>query len=299
MKSNVVLKSGMVETHTRGEKVIDVILIIVMVLVAFVCVVPLWHCLISSISDGKSLMQHEGLVVLPVGGISLEGYALTLRDSSIMMGYLNTIIYVVGNVFFGVIINILAGYVLSRKTKLKSPLTAFVVFTMIFSGGTVPLYMVCKSLGMVGTRWALILPHCTNASFVIMCIKAFESVPQSTVEAARIDGAGHLRVIFQIMLPQCFSYILVVIVNTAIIAWNAWLSAAIYIPSDKSKWPLQLWIRELVANNAEFMNWSNPNYSRYLVQYCVIAIATIPLLMCFPLFIKRLEKGMAQGAEKG
>ncbi|MCR4676020.1 MAG: carbohydrate ABC transporter permease [Sphaerochaetaceae bacterium] len=299
MKNNVVLKSGMVETHSRGEKVVDVILILVMALVAFVCVVPLWHCLISSISDGKSLMQHEGLVLLPVGGISLEGYGLTLRDSSIMMGYLNTIIYVLGNVAFGTVLNILAGYVLSRKTKLKSPLTAFVVFTMIFSGGTVPLYMVCKSLGMVGTRWALILPHCTNASFIIMSIKAFESVPQSTVEAARIDGAGHLRVIFQIMLPQCFSYILVTIVNTAIIAWNAWLSAAIYVPSDKTKWPLQLWIRELVANNAEFMNWSNPNYSRYLVQYCVIAIATIPLIMCFPLFIKRLEKGMAQGAEKG
>lgn len=298
-KSTVVTRSGMIEAHSPFEKVIDVILIVIMSIVAFVCVVPLWHVLVSSISDGKSLMQHEGLVVLPVGGVSFKGFALTLRDSSIMMGYLNTILYVVGNVAFGTVVNVLGGYVLSRKTKLKSPLTALVVFTMIFSGGTVPLYMVCKQLGMVGTRWALILPHCTNASFIIMSVKAFESVPSSTVEAARIDGAGHLRVIFQIMLPQCFSYILVCIVNTAIIAWNAWLSAAIYIPSDKTKWPLQLWIRELVANNAEFMNWSNPDYSRYLVQYCVIAIATIPLIMCFPLFIKRLEKGMAQGAEKG
>ena len=291
--------SGMVDTHSPFEKFIDVIIIIVMAMVAFASVVPLWHTLVSSISDGKSLMQHEGLVLFPVGGITFEGYKLTLRDSSIMKGYLNTILYVLGNVTCGMVLNVLGGYVLSRRTKLKSTLTAFVVFTMIFSGGTVPLYMVCRSLGMVGTRWALILPHCTNASFLVMAVKAFESVPKSTEEAARIDGAGHLRVIFQVMFPQCFSFFLVIMVNTAIIAWNAWLSAAIYIPTDKNKWPLQLWIRELVANNAEFMNWSNPNYSRYLVQYCVITIATLPLILAFPLFIKRLEQGMAQGAEKG
>ncbi len=291
--------SGMVDTHTGLEKFIDVIIIIVMALVAFVSVVPLWHTLVSSLSDGKTLMQHEGLVLFPVGKINLSGYKLTFRDSSIMKGYLNTILYVVGNVAFGTVLNVLGGYVLSRRTKLKSTLTAMVVFTMIFSGGTVPLYMVCRSLGMVGTRWAIILPHCTNASFIIMSIKAFESVPKSTEEAARIDGAGHFRVIFQVMFPQCFSFFLVTMVNTAIIAWNAWLSAAIYIPTDKGKWPLQLWIKELVASNAEFMNWSNPNYSRYLVQYCVITIATLPLILAFPLFIKRLEKGMAQGAEKG
>ncbi len=291
--------TGFVDTHTPLEKVADAILVLVFAFVAFVSVVPLWHTLMSSLSDGKTLMQHEGLVLLPVGGVTLSGYRLTLRDNSIMMGYLNTIIYVVGNVFFGTILNVLGGYVLSRKTKLKSTLTAFVVFTMIFSGGTVPLYMVCKKLGMVGTRWALVIPHCTNASFVVMSIKAFDSVPKSIEEAARIDGAGHFRVMFQVMLPQCFSYILVTIVNTAIIAWNAWLSASIYVPSDKTKWPLQLWIKELVANNAEFMNWSNPDYSRYLIQYCVITLATLPLIAAFPLFIRRLERGMAQGGVKG
>jgi putative aldouronate transport system permease protein len=291
--------SGMVDTHSPFEKVIDAIIILFMAFIAFASVVPLWHCVMSSISDGKSLMQHEGLVILPVGKISFAGYKLTFRDNSIMKGYLNTILYVIGNVAIGTVLNIFGGYVLSRRTKLKSTLTAFVVFTMIFTGGIVPLYMVCKSLGMVGTRWALILPHCTNAAFIIMSIKGFESVPKSTEESARIDGAGHFRVIFQIMLPQCFSFFLVTMVNTAIIAWNAWLSAAIYVPSDKSKWPLQLWIKELVASNAEFMNWSNPDYSRYLIQYCVITIATLPLILAFPLFIKRLERGMAQGAEKG
>lgn len=298
-RTNIKRREGMVEGRTSMERLVDVLLLILMAVVAFCCIIPLWHCLMSSLSDGKSLMQHDGLVIWPVGKATLAGYQLTFRDNSIMRGYVNTLLYVGGEVFFGTILNVLGGYVLSRHSKLRSVLTALVVFTMIFTGGTVPLYMVVRQLGLVGSRWSLILPHCTNAAFVIMSIKAFESVPESTVEAARMDGARHLRIIFQVMLPQCFSYILVTMVNTAIIAWNAWLAASIYVPTDKAKWPLQLWIKELVAVNAEFMNWTNPNYSRYLVQYSVISIATLPLIMCFPFFIKRLEKGMAQGAVKG
>lgn len=291
--------SGMISEHSVVDNIVDAVLVIIMVIVAFASVVPLWHCLVSSVSDGKSLMQHDGLVLAPVGGFTLDGYKLTFRDNSIMLGYLNTLVYVVGSVAFGLVLNVLGGYVLSRQTKLKGTLTGLVVFTMIFSGGTVPLYMVCRKIGMVGTRWALMLPHCTNASFLIMTIKGFESVPVSTVEAARLDGAGHFTVMFKVMLPQCFSFVLVTMVNSAILVWNAWLAAAIYVPMDKTKWPLQLWIKELVATNADFMNWSNPNYSRYLVQYSVITIATLPLILAFPLFIKRLEKGMAQGGVKG
>lgn len=298
-KKRNVYRGGMVESKSLSSKMIDIVICIFIVIIALICIIPLWHCFVSSISNGKNLMQHEGLVLKPAGKATLDGYKLTFRDNSIMMGYLNTIIIVVGQVAIGSFLNVIGGYVLSRRSKLRPLLTGLVVFTMIFSGGTVPLYMVNRMMGLVGTRWALILPHCTNASFMIMSVKAFESVPEATVESARLDGASDFRIIFQVMLPQCFSYILVTIVNTAIIAWNAWLAASIYVPTDKSKWPLQLWIKELVAVNQDFMNWSNPNYSRYLIQYCVITIATLPLIMCFPLFIKRLEKGMASGAVKG
>lgn len=290
--------SSMVEKQSPLGVVLDVVLVVLMSIIAICCIVPLWHCLMASLSNGQSLLAHEGLVLMPAGAPTLDGYKLVLRDNSILMGYMNTIIYVLGNVAFGFVLNVLGGYVLSRKTKLKSTLTMFVVFTMLFTGGLVPLYMVVRSIGMVGTRWALILPHCTNAAFMVMCMRAFANVPESTVEAAQIDGAGHLRIIFKIMLPQCFSFVLVTMVNSGIIAWNAWLSASIYVPMDKSRWPIQLWIRELVAQNQDFMNWTNPDYSRYLIQYAVIAMATLPLIMMFPLFIKRLEKGMAAGGVK-
>lgn len=293
------IKSGMVENNGILSHLADVVIGIILLFIAFCSVIPLWHCLMASISDGQLLLSHDGLVIWPVGDANLNGYKLVLRDNSIMRGYLNTLLYVAGNVAFGCVLNVLAGYVISRRTRLRGTLTFFIVFTMLFSGGTVPLYMVVRSLGMVGTRWALVLPHCTNAAFMVMIVKAFDSVPEATVEAAKLDGAGHFSIIFRVMLPQCFSFILVTMVNTAIIAWNAWFSASIYIPTDKTRWPLQLWIRELVATNRDFLNWTNPDYSRYLIQYSVIILATLPILMMFPLFIRRLERGIAQGAIKG
>lgn len=291
-------RSGMIESTSVGSIVADVIMVIILSLVAISAVVPLWHTLMSSLSDGQTLFRTEGLVLFPVGQPTLDGYKLALRDSSILRAYGNTILYVVGSTAFGFVLNVLGGYVLSRKCKLRSTLMMVITLTMLFTGGTIPLYMVVRRLGMVGTRWALILPHCTNGAFMVMMVKAFDSVPESTVEAARIDGAGHLRIMFQVMLPQCFSFALVTMVNTAIIAWNAWFSASIYVPTDKTRWPLQLWIRDLVASNQDFLNWTNPDYSRYLISYCVIILSTAPILLLFPLFIKRLEKGMARGGVK-
>ena len=288
----------MVEGTSVGSIIADIIIVLILCLVAIAAVVPLWHTLMSSLSDGRTLFRTEGLVLLPVGGLTFDGYALTLKDSSILRAYGNTLLYVIGSTGFGFVLNVIGGYVLSRKFKLRSTLMMLITLTVLFTGGTIPLYMVVRKLGMVGTRWALILPHCTNGAFMAMMVKAFDSVPEATVEAARIDGAGHFRIMFQIMLPQCFSFVLVTMVNTAIIAWNAWFSASIYVPTDKTRWPLQLWIRDLVASNQDFLNWTNPDYSRYLISYCVIIISTLPILMLFPLFIKRLEKGMARGGVK-
>ncbi len=292
-------RDGMVEDKTAMGIFADAIMIFILCMIAFVSLIPLWHVMISSISNGQMLLGHSGLVIWPVGQATLDGYRLTLRDDSILRGYMNTLIYVSGEVAFGFVLNTLGGYVLSRRSKLRKTLTIFIVFTLLFTGGVVPLYMVIRQLGMIGTRWSLIIPACTNGAFIVMMIKAFESVPESTIESARIDGASHVRTMFQVALPQCFSYMLVTMINTGILAWNAWFRASIYVPSNKNLWPLQLWIRQLVANNQDFLNWTNPDYSRYLIQYCVIVITTLPILILFPFFQKRLEKGVAIGAVKG
>lgn len=281
-----------------GNNIANTIIAIVLLGVAFVSFVPLWHVLMASLSDGRRLLAHEGLLLLPAGQASLGGYRIMFADISILMGYMNTIIYVTGATFFGVLINTAGGYVLSRESRMKGILMIFVTFTMLFNGGLIPTYMVIRGLGWVGTRWALLIPGCTNAFFLIMLMNAFRNVPASTVESAKIDGAGHLRVMFQIMLPQAKSMLTVVMINSIVMQWNSWFPASIYVPNKRDLWPLQLWIRQLVADNANILQAANPDYDRWLVQYAVIIAASLPILITFPFFQKRLESGMIIGGVK-
>ncbi len=291
-------KTTLVIDRGFGNSLANFIIAAFLIVVAFVSLVPMWHVLMSSISDGKQLLAHEGLVLLPVGNATVDGYKIMFADLSILKGYLNTITYVLGATFFSVLFNTLGGYVLSRDVRMKGILTIFVTFTMLFNGGLIPTYMVIRSLGWVGTRWALLIPGCTNAFFVIFMMNAFRNVPVSTVESARIDGAGHIRVMFQVMLPQAKSMLTVIIIQSVVLQWNSWFPASIYIPNKRDLWPLQLWIRQLVADNANILQAANPDYSRWLVQYAVIIAATLPILITFPFFQKRLESGMILGGVK-
>lgn len=292
-------KEGMIENTSVGSKVFDVITSLFLALVVFCSIVPMWHVIMSSISDGRSLFAHEGLVLWPVGGFNLGGFEMIFKDSSIVRSYLVTIFYVVASSVLGLVLNVMGGYVLSQPSKLKPVLTIILMIPMMFGGGLIPTYMVIRQLGMVGTPWAVIIPGCTNAMFVIMMMNAFLQVPQSTVESARIDGAGHLSVMFRVMLPQARGLALVTVINTALGAWNAWFEASVYVPTNKEWWPLQLWIRELTSRNQDFLNFANPDYNRYLVQFAVIVAASLPVIILFPFFQKKLEENMVMGAVKG
>lgn len=291
--------SHMVETPTAADRVVDVIVILICALVAFCSVIPMWHVLMSSISDGKLLLAHKGLVLLPIGEISFKGFQHIFRNAGIVSGYLNAIIYTVSATTLGFALAATTGYALSRNTKVKPIVSALIMFTMLFSGGMVPTYMVVKALGWVGTRWALIIPGCTNAMFCIMMMNAFNSVPNEIYEAARMDGAGHLRTMTQIMLPQAMNLGSVIILNSVVGQWNSWLQASIYVPNKKNLWPLQLWVKQITADNADFLNTSNPDYSRYLIKFAVVIAATLPIIVLFPFFQDKLEKGVIAGGVKG
>jgi putative aldouronate transport system permease protein len=291
--------SSMVENPSAGGRVWHAVIAAICVLIAFCSVIPMWHVLMSSVSEGRSLMAHEGLVWLPVGHIGFGGYKHLFQDSSIIKGYANTILYTISSTALGFFISATAGYALSRVTKLKTFMTLFFMFTLLFSGGMLPAYMVIRSLGWVGTQWALIVPGCTNAMFMIMMMNAFNSVPKEMYEAAGIDGANHLTIMFRIMLPQSMNLGSVIILNSVVMNWNSWLQASIYVPNDKSLWPLQLWIRQITNNNSSFLTSSNPDYTRYLIQYAVIVAATLPIIILFPFFQDKLEKGVMLGGVKG
>ena len=292
--------SSMVEHPSVGDRVIDVVVIILCALVAFCCVIPMWHVLMCSFSDGEALYAHKGMVWWPVGGFTLKGYENVFKTNDILIGFANTIIYTVLTTAVGFFLTVTAGYALSRTTKLKTFMTTFIMITMMFGGGMVPTYMVVKAIGWVNTPLAIILPGCTNAMFIIMMMNEFNRIPNDYFEAARIDGAGHFRILFKIMLPMAMNMGAVIILNSVVGTWNSWLQASIYITNrNTNMWPLQLYIREITANAESFLQSSTPDYSRYLIQFAVVIVSTLPILLLFPFFQDKMEKATITGGVKG
>lgn len=291
--------SSMVEHPGLGDRVIDGIVILLVGCVAFMCLVPMWHVLMCSLSDGKALYAHEGMVWWPVGGITLDGFRQIFKNSEIVRGFFNSVFYTVATTALGFLLSVTAGYAMSRATKLKKIMISFIMVTMMFGGGMVPTYMVIRKIGWVGTPLAVIVPGCTNAMFIIMMMNEFNRVPKEMYEAATIDGAGHFRTLFQIILPQAMNMGTVIIFNSVVGVWNSWLQASIYLPNNRELWPLQLYIREITANAENFLQSTNPDYSRYLIQYAVVIVSTLPILLLFPFFQKKLEKATITGGVKG
>ena len=296
-------KEGMVVHPGPGERVADVIIIAILVLCMFIAIVPMWHTVMVSLSDGQLVIAHEGILwkwLTGDGSINLAGYERTIdySDCAILKSYAITLLYVVGNVVFGLVMNVIGAYCIFRQNKLRTFMTLFFVFSLMFNGGTVPTYMVIRTLGMTGTIWSLILPGCTNAMFIMMTMNACKQVPYSTIESAELDGAGHFTIMFKILLPQAMGLVTVCMINTAILSWNSWFEASIYVPSNKEIWPLQLWIRQIVADNESILQAATPDWNKYLVSYCVIIIATLPVLIAMPFAQKQLQKGSLLGAVK-
>lgn len=298
------LEDGPVIKSSRLDIVANVLIGIVLLGVIFAAIIPMWHTLISSLSDGQQLIAHDGLATWFVnsnGKPNWAGYVKTFEyaNGAILKGYAVTLMYVAGNVIFGLIINVISAYVIYRETKISKFIIIFVIITMLFQGGVIPTYMVIRQIGFINTPWALIIPNATNAMFVMLQFNAFRQVPRSTVEAAEIDGASHFDIMFRVLLPQSKGLTVVVMINTAIIAWNAWFSASIYVTTAQKLWPLQLWIKQIVADNADIINAQTPDWDKYLVAYAVVVIATLPILLLMPFIQKQIQKGALVGSEKG
>ncbi len=296
----------MIERNTPSRIVFNIINYTLMIGFGLACFLPFWHVLMCSISDPRLLMGNSGLVLWPLGRPTLEGYKLVLKNPDIWSGYLNTIIYVVAATVAGTVLTALAGYLVSRKNfKLAKPLALFIMFTMIFSGGTIPLYMVVRSLGMLNSRWSIIIPTLMNAYYVIMMKSAFEQISPAYEEAARIDGAGPLTILFKVLLPMVMPTLVVIIMFTVIMQWNSWYQASIYLPRARDMWPLQLFMREVLINNdtSRIVTSGNEanamvNMTGNLVKYCVTVVGTAPILLAYPFAQKYFVKGVTMGGVK-
>lgn len=180
---------------------------------------------------------------------------------------------------------------------------------MMFNGGLIPSYMINKALGLVNSPLAVIIPGVINQFFIIMMKVAFEQLPASYEESAKIDGAGEITILVKILVPMVKATIAVIVMFTSVMQWNSWFQAAIYLPARRDLWPLQLVLREVLIQNdtskiiSEVVNESEvlrrTDYTANLIQYCTIVVGTLPILCIYPFIQKYFVKGVTLGGIKG
>lgn len=275
----------------------------VLFLFAVLCVYPVLYVLFASFSNPMKLAQHTGLLWKPLE-FTLEGYKVAASYQGIWNGYGNTILIVVSGVTVNMCLTVLAAYVLSKKELyLHRAMNLFVIFTMYFSGGLIPTYMVVKGLHLVNSMLALILPVAINTWNLIILRTSMEEMPKSLTEAAKIDGAGDWTILLKVVIPLVKPTLAVLVLYYVVQHWNSWFNAMIYLQS-REKYPLQLFLREILvsgtSNSAASQGFDMTELDQYkqLVKYCTTILATAPILCIYPFLQKYFVKGVLIGSVK-
>lgn len=298
----------MVEQKSISGRIFDIFNYVFLTLIGLLCLYPMIHVIMGSVSDPTLLVDHRGLLLVPEGFTS-RGYEIVFNNPNIWSGYGNTLFYVIVGTVLRTFMTMLGAYVLAQKDFLpRKPLMLIFVFTMYFSGGLIPDYLLVTNLHLLNTRWAIIIPTLINTWNMIILRTAFVQVPESLIESARLDGAGDMRILFNIVVPASKATLAVIVMYYAVAEWNSWFSAAIYLPNARDKYPLQLFLREILIANSAGGNTTAAGGADVdaldaliedVVQYSTICVATIPILCVYPFVQKYFVKGVMMGSVKG
>ncbi|WP_127589671.1 carbohydrate ABC transporter permease [Paenibacillus lautus] len=291
--------------QSRSERIAGVFIYIILSFITLLVLYPLFFVLIASISAPETVMRGE--VWLWPKELSFVGYERLFANSDIMRGFLNTLLYTTTGTALNVLMTIAAAYPLSRADfNGRGIFTAIIVFTMFFSGGMIPNYLLVKELGMLDTIWAIIIPSAVSVWNIIIMRTFFQSsIPKEMQEAAFIDGASNMRVLWRIVLPLSGPILAVMVLFYAVGHWNSYFSALIYL-SDRANYPMQLFLREILVQGQmqEMVDISDDSLARSLmdaeaIKYAAVIVTNLPMLLLYPFLQKYFVKGVMIGAIKG
>jgi putative aldouronate transport system permease protein len=289
---------------SAGDMAFDVINTMLQAFIFIIMVYPLYYIVIASISEPSEVLT--GHVFLLPKGFQLDGYKQVFRSPDIVTGYLNSIFYT----FLGTIINLFVtlpcAYSLSRKDlRGRTGFTLFFSFTMFFSGGMVPSYMVVRGLGLLNSFWALLLPAAMSVWNMIICRNFFEhNIPLELLEVSRIDGCMNIRFFIRIVLPLSKALIAVMTLFYAVGHWNSYFSALLYL-TDRAKYPLQLVLRNtLISNSPMTSNTTLTDTAAMhrmieMLKYALVVVSSVPVLILYPFVQKHFVQGVMIGSIKG
>ncbi len=273
-------------------------------LITFLLVVllPLLYIVASSFSSPAAV--SAGRVFLWPVEFTLRGYEVALSSPKIVRGFTNSLFYTAAGTLISVTLTVMLAYPLSRADFVgRKVLTGAVVFTMLFAGGMIPTYLVVQAMGMLDTRWALLIPNAVAVWPAILAITYFRTaIPDEVREAGELDGASDLRILWTLVLPLATPMIAVIALMYAIVQWNSYFDALIYL-RDESLYPLQLVLRNILILNTDGGGDATSALERQqlanLLKYSLIVISTVPVMLIYPFVARYFTKGLLLGAVKG
>lgn len=279
-------------------KINDLLLLIICIIALY----PVLYVASASLSNPLAVMRNE--VSLWPKGFTVMGYQKVLSNPEVWTGYMNTILYTVIGTCINLAFTSTSAFALSRKDlKGRDFWMMFITFTMFFSGGLIPSYLLIKKLHLYNTFWVMVIPGAVSAWNLIIMRTFFQSnVPMELQEAAIIDGCNDLRIFFKIALPLSAPIIAVMVLFYGVGHWNSFFNALIYL-DDRGRYPLQLILREILIQNISQDNVSGPAADQQImgesIRYALIIVATLPILAVYPFLQKYFVKGVMIGAIKG
>jgi putative aldouronate transport system permease protein len=285
-----------------GDRVFLTFNYVILSLVSLVVLYPLVYIVSSSLSSPAAV--SSGRVWLWPVDISFRGYEAVFQNPQIVTGYANSLFYTIAGTLISVSLTIMIAYPLSRRTFFgRKGLMIFITFTMLFSGGLIPTYLVVKAAGLIDTRWALLLPNAIWVWQVIIARTFFQSsIPDELVEASEIDGCSDLRFIFSVVIPLSKPIVAVLSLMYAVGQWNAYFDALIYLKTQ-GLYPLQLILRSiLILNNNGSMGAAEMVDRQQMIdlmKYSLIVVASLPVLIIYPFVQRYFVQGMLIGSVKG
>lgn len=290
---------------TPSRRVFEVINAILLLAFGIICLLPVWHVICSSFSDPTLLSKHTGVVLWPLGNAdhptTYYGYKMVFGNNSLLMGYANTIFYCAVGAAISTVLCTMGGFVLSRKgMMLKKYIMIMLTITMFFNGGLIPTYLVIKMLGMLDTRWVMVIPGAVGVMTLVIIRTAIQGLPDSLEESARLDGAGNLTILFRIVIPLVKATVAVIALQYVLWKWNSYYDALIYLRS-RELYPLQMILREILTEQDQTSIDYDAELAMYqdLIEYCTIVVAILPIFCFYPFILKYFTKGMMVGSLKG
>ena len=291
----------MVNARSKGDRIVDIIIIVVMIFLGIVMLYPMLYELMVSFSDPAELIRHRGILIWPLG-FDTTAYQLVLSNHQILTGYANTLFILVVGLAFNIVLTCLGAYCLTRvHVYWHRVMTMFVLITMYFSGGLIPMYLAVRGLQMYNTLWSVIIPTAISTYNMIILRSYFSSIPESLVESVFIDGGGHLTVLFRIFIPLSLPAMAVMVLYYGVGHWNSWFNANLYI-QDRLKWPLQLVLRNILieGSNLDLGGAVVADYEMLAksLKAAMVIVTTVPILVIYPFLQKYFVGGMMIGSLK-